>query len=117
MAESEFRAYLKVEDYDDDFCLLFDARYVPEGTRTAEFRGKTAAAALYNLLVHVRATDRHQRFAVTERPPRGYQHVAYVREKLDELCDAARRGRVDHDELYWGGNWNVRFVVEEIKDG
>jgi hypothetical protein len=109
-----YQAYVEVEanGYDDDFCLLFDGRRLGEGDTSPAVCGRTEIEALTRLLQRLTATDYHQKIEPGAPLPEGYRHARSVRRMLADMLEVCDRGSLPRD-LYWGGNWDVRFIVKE----
>jgi hypothetical protein len=109
-----YSAYVAVEDYDDDFCLICQGKRVEEGTKSQTFMGKTKAEAFANLLSVLEATDYNQMFFVNEKVGDGYGHVIWVRGELLKMLADSSSGKIP-ENLHWYGNWDVLFVIEKVK--
>jgi hypothetical protein len=105
-------AYVKVMNYDDDFILLCDGKPILKGKSSKRFTANTKALAIFRLLSTLSATDYNQRYPAHGPVPEGYHHVKYVRKLLNKMLDESKSGKVP-DGLYWGGNWDVQFVIEK----
>ena len=110
---AKYSACVHVDDYDDDFMLVQGPVRTPihEGRSSLPAHGNTPAEALKNLISELAVTD-YNMVHSPDTVPAGYSHVAWVRTCLQELLDKARRGVVDEDDMRWGGNWDVTFMIQ-----
>lgn len=108
-----YSAKIKVENYDDDFVLLQGGSPLLEGCVSDVFLGDTPCTALLALLEATEVTD-YNRCHKPGHVPESFRHVKYVEELLADLRNYAAAGGVIDEDLHWGGNWDVTFVIEEV---
>ncbi len=106
----KYRAYVKVTDYDDDFCLFFDHNILDEGEVSRSCLGDTKIQALIRLLDSIQVG--HPSFHLGVPIPDSFHHVSAVRYMIGEMLEKCKKGEMPGN-LFWGGNWDVTFVVEE----
>ena len=106
-----YKAYLKVTEYDYDFCFFICHKMLEEGETSRVYYGSTASFALGKLLADIQVGHPHYHLGVTI--PESYGHVQVVRNRIEQMITECIWFQVPQN-LYWGGNWDVNFVVEEV---
>ena len=111
-----YKAYVKVTDYDDDFCLWCDGSPIREDGQSKTFTGTTKSGALIKLLRSLSVSDYYRYYRPDGPIPEGYRHVEYARTKIAEMTVNSLAGRRLDADLHWRGNWDIQFVVEKCTE-